>query len=123
MDLKDIFTALLPIATLFLGAGFLGFIQFLITRKDNKKKADEERKDSYNQKLDQIIRQNEAMELALCRLQLLNLIQHDGSQHETMMVAERYFKELDGDWYMTPIFCKWLTAHGLEKPVWFNGHE
>lgn len=94
------------------GAGVLSFIQFLIQRKDNTQK-----------KLDSLLAKSTETELALCRLQLLNLIQHNGSQHETMMVAERYFKELDGDWYMTPIFCRWLTEHDLAKPVWFNGKD
>lgn len=92
------------------GAGFLGFIQFLIQRKDTTQK-----------KLDQIISENADTRLVLTRLQLLNLIQHDGSQHELMMVAEQYFRVQGGDWYMTPIFCRWLEAHNIDKPIWFNG--
>lgn len=101
---------LIPILSAVLGAGFFGFIQFLITRKDETTKQLEEMK---------VIQKD--IQLSLCRLQLLNLIQHEGSQHELMIVAEKYFKDLEGDWYMTPIFCRWLEAHDYEKPNWFKG--
>lgn len=101
---------IIPIISALTGAGVLGFVQFLIQRKDTT-----------NKKLDQIIDNQNNLELTLCRLQLLNLIQHEGSQHELMMVAEKYFKDLNGDWYMTPIFCRWLEAHDIDKPAWFKG--
>ena len=98
------------IISAFFGAGFLGFIQFLIQRKDTT-----------NEKLDEILSSQAELDMSLMRLQILNLIQHDGSQHELMIVARKYFQELGGDWYLTPIFCRYLEAHGLEKPNWFKG--
>ena len=106
----SLLTIIIAVISALTGAGVLGFVQFLIQRKDKT-----------NEKLDKILKNQDDLELTLCRLQLLNLIQHDGSQHELMIVAERYFKDLEGDWYMTPIFCRWLEAHGIDKPAWFKG--
>ena len=44
---------------------------------------------------------------------------------EIMKLAEHYFKPksqggLEGDWYMTGIFNKWLTDNNIGKPEWFN---
>lgn len=122
--MESTFTSIvLPIVTAFLGAGGMAFLQFLITRRDSRNERIQNKKDEISKKLDSIMERLDKEELALTRLQLLNLIQHDGSQHECMMVAERYFKDLEGDWYMTPIFCRWLKDHGLEKPVWFSGKD
>ena len=96
----------------FAGGGFFGFLTFMIQRKDTTQK-----------KLDAIIKTQKETELNLTRLQLLNLIQHEGSQHETMIVAQRYFQDLSGDWYMTPIFCRWLKQHSLARPAWFKGED
>ena len=37
-----------------------------------------------------------------------------------MLVAERYFSELGGDWYLTDIFKSWLDENGIEEPVWVD---
>ena len=40
-----------------------------------------------------------------------------------MTIAEHYFKKLDGNWYMTSIFNKWLVDTDTAKPDWFKGGE
>lgn len=99
--------------------GVFAFAQFLINRKDEKNKELEEIKND----LKDIKEELQEAKTARTRLQLLNLMQHEGSQHEMMMVAEVYFKELNGDWYMSPIFQRYLDEHGIEKPVWFKGDK
>lgn len=103
-------TYIVPILSALVGAGLFSFIEFLITRKDKTSK-----------QLEEIKAKQDEIQLSMCRLQLLNLIQHEGSQHELMLVAEKYFKDLGGDWYMTPIFCRWLDQHNIPKPAWFKG--
>lgn len=102
-------TVIIAIISAFCGAGFLGFVQFLIQRKDTTTKH-----------LEELTLMQKDIQLNLCRLQLLNLIQHDGSQHEALMVAEHYFKDLHGNFYITSIFSKWLERNNIEIPEWFS---
>ena len=81
-----------------------GFIQFIITRRDNGiKKA--------------MIR----LERDVLRTQLLVMVvlKPDESQ-EILTLAEHYFKDLKGDWYMTSIFYKWLLESDIAEPEWFD---
>lgn len=41
---------------------------------------------------------------------------------EIMKVAEKYFREMGGNFYMDTLFNKWLDAHDLQKPSWFENH-
>ena len=46
-------------------------------------------------------------------------------EHELMTCAEYYFKPkqdggLDGDWYLTPKFKRFLAEHEIENPTWFS---
>ena len=125
-----------------LGSGFIGtflgggFVQFLITRHDNKKEKleakkekeeeqkKEERKNEINSKLDKIINDQKETEMNLLRVQLLvmmNLMPTD--QKEIMKLAQKYFHELKGDWFYSSLFVRWLKDNGLEKPMWFEEHK
>lgn len=85
------------------------FIQFLITRHDTKK--------SIKGKLT-------LLEKDVLRTQLLLLILLKGEEkQEILTVAEHYFKDLHGDWYMTSIFNKWLKEKTLAEPEWFSSEE
>ena len=85
------------------------FIQFLITRHDTKK--------SIKGKL--IV-----LEKDVLRTQLLLLILLKGEEkQEILTIAEHYFKDLHGDWYMTSIFNKWLKEKDIAEPEWFDCNE
>lgn len=81
-----------------------GFIQFIITRKDNRFKKAMTR-----------------LERDVLRTQLLVMVvlKPDESQ-EILTLAEHYFKDLKGDWYMTSIFYKWLLESEIAEPEWFD---
>lgn len=86
------------------------FAQFLITRHDTKKNMDGKLK---------------SLEKDGLRTQLLLLIlMCPKEQKEIMTIAEHYFskppKGLDGDWYMTSIFNKWLLNSDIAAPEWFE---
>ena len=90
-----------------------GFIQFLITRRDTKKNV-------YGKLM--------LLEKDVLRTQLLLLIlMKPGEQQEIMTIAEHYFskppKGLNGNWYMTSIFNKWLIDADIAQPDWFNSKE
>ena len=87
-----------------------GFIQYIITRKDGKK--------NISGKLN-------TLEKDVLRTQMLLLILlKPGEQQEIMTIAEHYFspppKGLNGDWYMTSIFNKWLQDSDIAEPEWFD---
>lgn len=105
-----------------LGAGIFGFIQFLITRHDNRNDELAEVK----KQLQTISKQLRSQEMDQCRTQMLLLISdYPNENAEIMKVAEHYFRSessggLGGDWYMTNLFNRWLTSQKLGKPEWFN---
>ena len=85
------------------------FLQFLIGRHDTKK----------NIKGKLVV-----LEKDVLRTQLLLLILLKGEEkQEILTIAEHYFKDLHGDWYMTSIFNKWLKEKALAEPEWFNSEE
>lgn len=82
------------------------FIQFMINRHDNKK--------NVRGKL-------LTLEKDVLRTQLLLLILlKDGETQEILTIAEHYFGELKGNWYMTSIFNKWLMDKKIAEPEWFD---
>lgn len=104
-----IFVAVISAMT---SGGVLAFLQFLITRHDDRKGIGKTLK---------------KLEKDGLRTQLLMLIllQPD-DQTEILTLGERYFRKppfgLDGNWYMTGIFSKWCKARDLE-PDWFDFKE
>lgn len=106
---ETVFVAVISAMT---SGGFLAFLQFLITRHDDKKGIGKTLK---------------KLEKDGLRTQLLMLIllQPD-DQTEILTLGERYFRKppfgLDGNWYMTGIFSKWCKARDLE-PDWFDFKE
>lgn len=55
------------------------------------------------------------------RTQILLLISDYPEDHtEILEVARHYFKDLQGDWFMTSIFNKWLAEQNIGSPDWFN---
>lgn len=85
------------------------FLQFLISRADSKK--------SIKGKLN-------ILEKDVLRTQLLLLIlMRPEEDQEILTIAQHYFAELKGNWYMTSIFSKWLTETGTGKPEWFDSKQ
>ena len=93
----------------FLGAGgIIGFIQFMISRHDNKKAELENIKNELHK-----IRttQHETI-VRVTRGELKDLIRDDPDNVEAIMqVAGYYFVELDGNAYLHAIFEKWAKEH------------
>lgn len=92
-----------------------GLIQFLITRHDQNKAKPVE------QKIDKILEEQKKTEKDQLRTQLLVMMNMMPNNHEEIMtLAERYFKELKGDWFYSSLFSKWLKENNVEKPMWFD---
>lgn len=70
---------------------------------------------STNEKLDNISNQMQDLKLDTTRNQLLTLMKnYPDNEEEIMKVARYYFKELNGDWYMTGLFIKWGHENGID---------
>ena len=68
-----------------------------------------------NGKIDSLADQVKSIELNSTRNQLLTLISnYPNNEEEILKVGRYYFKELNGDWYMTSLFSKWATQHGID---------
>lgn len=89
--------------------GLFALLQFLIGRYDTKT--------NVKGKL-------ERLEKDGLRTQLLLLILLKGDEKkEILTIAEHYFRDLHGDWYMTSIFNKWLKEKTIAEPDWFDSKE
>ncbi len=104
------------IITFLSSAAVFGFIQFLISRHDNKNDALKEIKDA----IAELQEDTKKAEKDSVRLQLLVLLSmYPNDEKEIIDVGERYFKGLEGNWYATPLFYKWCLEKGI-KPEWFH---
>lgn len=70
---------------------------------------------STNEKLDTISAQMTELKLSTTRSQLLTLMKnYPENEEEIMKVAKYYFKDLNGDWYMTSLFIEWGEKEGID---------
>lgn len=53
------------------------------------------------------------------QLLMLILLKPDERQ-EIVTVAQHYFRDLKGDWYMTGIFNRWIEDNSMASPEWFD---
>lgn len=90
------------------GGSVIGFVQFLISRHDNKN----EQLDRIERKVDTIGAQSDRTELAQTRLQLFFLIIMQPENKDAIMkTAQRYFMELDGNGEAWDAFASWAEEH------------
>lgn len=96
------------------------FIQFLFQRHDRKV----EMKNGIKSTMREIQVTVAKLEKDGCRTQMLVLMSdYPHERAELMTLAEHYFKDLKGDWYMSSLFAKWLKDNGIEKPDWFDAED
>ena len=71
--------------------------------------------ESTNERLDSISKKLETIELDTTRTQLLTLMNHyPDNESEILSVAYHYFRELDGDWYMSELFSNWAKERNID---------
>ena len=110
-------TILIAVISAMTSGGVLGFVQFLIKRKDDKEQRAEDKQD------DDIKGTLKKLEKDGLRTQLLLLLllQPD-EETEILKIAQHYFVKLKGNWYMTSMFSKWCKTRDL-RPEWFDFSE
>lgn len=91
-----------------LGSGaFFTFLQFLINRNDNKK-----------------TNEMKSLKADVCRLEMLIMMNHYPTETiELLKIAQKYFVQLNGDFYMTGMFAKFMREHDIPIPKWFNEND
>lgn len=101
---------LIPIIIATIGSNALfGFVQFLISRKDNNNSIIKEIKDKLS-----------FIDQGLVRMQLLVLISnYPDRTEEIMKLAKLYFCTFNGNFYLTTLFKTYLDEHKLIYPQWF----
>ena len=98
------------ITSVFGSSALVTVITFLINRHDRKKNGTET-----------ILKQLNKLEKDTVRTQLLLLMSdYDGEEAELLQCAEHYFADLDGNWYMTTKFNRFLEKQNIGKPEWFK---
>ena len=99
-------TIIVAVISAMTSSGVLAFLQFLISRNDDK------------QGIKSTLKKLEKDGL---RTQLLLMIlMKPEEKREILTLAQHYFVDLEGNWYMTDIFKKWLKEKGHSNPDWFQ---
>lgn len=112
---------ILPLVVAVAGSGL---VQFLITRSDKKHDQLAEIKTALSDLSNTVADNHLQSQRENKRLELMSLMQNpDADDGEIMKVAQYYFEELDGDWYMSSLFSKWLKRNNVTLPSWFNGRK
>ena len=98
-DMADVITAVTIIGTALLSIG-----SWCITQANA----------ATNEKLDTISSQISGLEMDSARSQLLVLMSdYPDNESEILKVADYYFNNLKGDWYITDLFSKWAESRGI----------
>ena len=84
-----------------------------------KLKEDSDKKiENINQNIDKILKVSEETRRDTVRIQLLMVLEHQPDNIDTVLkMAEIYFIDLKGDWYMTNEFIKWAKKHDVAIPT------
>ena len=97
--------------------GILVFVQFLIQRHDNKHGLLQ----AIITRLDKAEERQEKAEKDALRTQLLLMMCDYPKEHqEILLLAQRYFDGLHGNWYCTTLFENYLEQEHIAFPKWFN---
>ena len=104
---------LLNILSLIIGGlGIGGLITFFVSRHDTKK--------GLENKLHKVEKDSVRTQILLM---MYNYTEAD--REELLNCAEYYFKKqsdggLEGDWYLTDMFKRFLENHNIKQPAWFK---
>lgn len=68
-----------------------------------------------NSRLDTMGGQLDQLQVEATRTQLITLMSnYPDNKSEILKVANRYFNEYNGDWYVTELFEQWADQHGVD---------
>lgn len=68
-----------------------------------------------NTRLDSMSGQLDQLQVESTRTQLITLMSnYPDNKSEILKVADKYFNEYNGDWYVTELFEQWAAAHDVD---------
>lgn len=68
-----------------------------------------------NSRLDSMSGQLDQLQVEATRTQLITLMSnYPDNKSEILKVANKYFNEYNGDWYVTELFEQWAETHGVD---------
>lgn len=74
-----------------------------------------------NNRREKLDKRFKLIEKDVLRSQMLMMIKlFPDEQQEILKLAEHYFGDLHGNWYLTTMFNKWLEEHDIARPEWFK---
>lgn len=92
-----------------------------ITHEKERKEDLQKNFDALRKDIDEIKSRQHTSEKDELRTQLLLLIADYPQEYaEIMKLAEHYFGELNGNWYLTSLFNRWLEQNDIARPEWFK---
>lgn len=111
--------ALIVVSGLF-SSGAFALIEFFVRRYDEKKGTAKEIKD----RLEHLDKEQKKSEKDHCRTQLLLMLSDYPTEiQEILILGERYFSDLHGNWYMYGMYQRWLEQNHIKAPIWFEKEE
>lgn len=102
---ETIFIAVISALT---SGGVLAFVQFLISRHDDRQGI----------KSTLIKLEKDGLRTQL----LLMILLKPQEKKEILTLAQHYFIDLKGNWYMTDVFDKWCEEECGSRPEWFKAN-
>ncbi len=111
----------LVIVTTAMGStGLFAFLQYLISRHDNRKGVFRKILDKLDEH-DGLFLKSEKDSI---RTQLLLMItDYPEDKAQILELGEHYFKDLNGNWYLSAIFQNYLRDCNIPTPPWFNANH
>lgn len=74
-----------------------------------------------NNRRERLDKRFNVLEKDVLRTQLLLMLKDFPEEtQEVLKLAQHYFEDLDGNWYLTTIFNSWLEQNHIAKPEWFK---
>ena len=69
-----------------------------------------------NQKIDVIASKMDTLQVESARTQLITLMSnYPNNTSEILKLADKYFNEMNGDFYVTTLFEDWASAHNVDS--------
>lgn len=105
-------------------SGLIGGIFSVINTVLSRKAARSDKQKEIEAKLAELEKATQENKMDATRVQMLLLMSdYPDDKQEILKIAERYFKDMGGNFYMDSLFSKWLKKNDLTKPSWFKNND
>lgn len=114
--------AAVTIIVALIGSGLISGVVSIITKLIDRKWSKDDKDTDIENKLSELEENTNENKKDITRVQMLLLMSdYPDDKAEILKIAELYFKDMGGNFYMDSLFSKWLKKQGMDKPSWFKG--